>query len=296
MPHELGIAILAGVGGMFGWGLADFFAKKAITEIGDMASLLWAHVFGTGAFGVLLAVDLLRGGTVSMPSMNALLLLTFFGILQAAVYIFLYRGFAKGQVSILGAVFASFPAITVILSILFFHEALNGILGVAVIFLGIVLLSVDLSALHRLRVSLHGVPGLFDIGVATILAALWTVLWDQLLGGKDWLLYAFIMYGVMTVAIWIIAKYQRTNLRISSGAHGIWVLLALIGFCESIAYAAISFGYSTTSYTSVIAMISGAFALPTIVLAVWFLKEKMSVMQVVGSVVVVLGIILIPFA
>ena len=31
---------------MFGWGVADFFAKKSIDEIGDIESLVWAHVAG----------------------------------------------------------------------------------------------------------------------------------------------------------------------------------------------------------------------------------------------------------
>ena len=29
-------------GGMFGWGLADFFAKKTIDKIGDIQTLAWA--------------------------------------------------------------------------------------------------------------------------------------------------------------------------------------------------------------------------------------------------------------
>jgi len=33
MQTELLIAIIAGLGGMFGWGLADFFAKKTIDSI-----------------------------------------------------------------------------------------------------------------------------------------------------------------------------------------------------------------------------------------------------------------------
>jgi len=40
MQQELLIAVLAGLGGMFGWGFADFFAKKTIDEIGSVASLV----------------------------------------------------------------------------------------------------------------------------------------------------------------------------------------------------------------------------------------------------------------
>jgi len=38
---------------MLGWGLADFFAKKTIDQIGDIVVLAWAHVFGTGVLVML---------------------------------------------------------------------------------------------------------------------------------------------------------------------------------------------------------------------------------------------------
>ena len=47
MQSALTIAVLAGLGGMLGWGAADFFAKKTIDKIGAIASLVWAHIFGT---------------------------------------------------------------------------------------------------------------------------------------------------------------------------------------------------------------------------------------------------------
>ena len=50
MPNELLIALVAGFGGMFGWGLADFFAKKTIDELGDVMTLAWAGGFGTIPF------------------------------------------------------------------------------------------------------------------------------------------------------------------------------------------------------------------------------------------------------
>ena len=34
------LAIFAGLGGMFGWGLADFFAKRVIDSIGELKTLL----------------------------------------------------------------------------------------------------------------------------------------------------------------------------------------------------------------------------------------------------------------
>ena len=43
---DLAIATLAGLGGMVGWGLADFFAKRTIDQIGDLSTLFWSQALG----------------------------------------------------------------------------------------------------------------------------------------------------------------------------------------------------------------------------------------------------------
>src|SRR3989344_8833903 len=127
MQSELLIALLTGLGGMLGWGLADFFAKKTIDEIGDMASLAWGHIFGTLALFLAVAHNVFFfERKIVMPSDTyTWIILIFFGMLQATVYFFLYRGFGKGQVSLLSPIFASFAGITAIMSIVFFREAVN---------------------------------------------------------------------------------------------------------------------------------------------------------------------------
>lgn len=98
MPSELLIAILAGLGGMLGWGLADFFAKKTIDRVGDVVSLAWGHVFGTAALLIIALYQFgIRGEKVPLPdNASTWLGVIFFGVLQATVYFFVYKGFAKG--------------------------------------------------------------------------------------------------------------------------------------------------------------------------------------------------------
>ena len=67
----------------------------------------------------------------------------------------------------------------------------------------------------------------------------------------------------------------------------------LIGCFEVGAYVLISLGYSLTTRTSVVALLSGAFSLPTIVLARAFLKERVTGLQTAGSAVVIFGIMLL---
>ncbi len=295
MHQEIIIASLAGLGGMLGWGLADFFAKKTIDEIGDTASLAWGHLFGTVS---LLLMALVRwqvfGQSIALPTdLKTWSLLIVFGMLQAAVYLFVYKGFGKGQLAVLNPIFASFAGITALLSVTFFGEPIGylTIFGLLVLFSGIILISTDFAALKAKRPGISHIPGFREIATATLLAAVWTLFWDRFIGGADWLVYALLMYAFMTITILLVAVVQGVGLRIEN--HAVLKFLILIGVCETIAYLAISWGYSTTPLTSVVALLSGAFSLPTIILARVFLREKITALQTAGGIVIILGIMLL---
>ena len=295
MQNELLIAIIGGLGAMVGWGLADFFAKITIDEIGDIPSLAWGHITGTTALLLMAFYSYaIKGNELHIPSNPKVwILLILFGIIQATIYLFVYKGFAQGPVGVLSPIFASFSGITALLSIIIFREQIsaNLIIGLAVLFFGILLINVDISSIIKKRLSFIQIPGLKEIGLATVLAAIWTLFWDRFLGGQNWLLYTFLMYAFMTITILIVAKIRNINL--GNVKPAMWKFLILIGICETAAYLFLSWGYSVTSFTSVVAITSGAFALPTIILAKIFLKEKITSVQTLGSIIIIIGIIII---
>lgn len=293
MQQELLIALFAGLGGMLGWGFADFFAKKTIDKIGPIASLVWAHLFGTLVLvGVALYTYLVLGKQMTFPGdLEVWGGLLFFGTLQMIVYWLAYQGFGKGQIAVLNPVFASFTGLVAFISIVVFGEdaSAHRLLALFVIFAGVILISLDIKGLRSKNLTF--VPGLKEVGAATILAAIWTLGWDKFVGSRDWLVYALFMYVFMTLAAFVIAKLLRV--RLSGVKSNLWIFLAGIGLGETVAYAAISLGYASTSLTSVVALISGAFSLPTIILAYIFLKERVTAIQTAGTLVVVAGIIIL---
>jgi len=293
MPHDLSIALIAGFGGMLGWGFADFFAKKTIDEIGDILTLAWAGVFGTAVFLLAVAYErLAEGRSISVPHDPLTWAgFAFFGALQAAVYLFVYNGFGKGQVAVLNPIFASFSGIVAVISIGFLGEASSvlKVISLCVIFAGIILTSIDPATLSFRRISFTRVPGMAEVVAGTVLAAVWTLLWDTFVSGQDWLAYALYMFICMTVAVFVYAKAKGLPIRI--GGRGVWAFVALIGACETLAYLAISLGYATTSLTSIVALISGAFSVPTIILSRLFLKERPNVLQSAGAILIIAGII-----
>lgn len=295
LSNSLILAVLAGLTGMLGWGLADFFAKKTIDVVGDMATLTWAHIYGTLFVGSILLGLTLAGGTQSHLPKNSheLAIIAFFGVLQAVVYILVYRAFGKGKLALLNPVFSSYSGLVVVMSVLIFGELITGwqFVCLAIIFMGVISISLDSESLKLRKLKLARIPGMRDILAATILASLWTVLWGHFVSGKDWLVYAAIMYAFMTLTVIVVSLVQRVKLNVVNGKT--WKYFFLIGASEVIAYAGVSLGYSQTSRTSIVAVLSAAFSVPTVILAYLFLKERVTKFQVLGIAFVITGVVLI---
>ena len=293
MERDFIIAIFSGLGGMLGWGFADFFAKKTMDKIGDLSTLAWSHLFGTMTFFVAQAYQLTaHPESVVIPTaFKTWFFLWLFGSVQATIYFFVYKGFAKGQVGILSPVFASFSGLSALMSVLLFQEAFNPSLfwRLAILFIGILL--VNFQGISPRGPAFKGVPGLTEVLIATVLASFWTVFWDQFIGEQHWLVATSIMYTLMTAMIFITSAWQRVHLQFQE--KGVWKFLIAIGFFETAAFASVSLGYHATTLTSVIALLSGGFALPVMILSRLFLSEKISFIQTVGSLAIVAGVMLI---
>jgi drug/metabolite transporter (DMT)-like permease len=292
MNNSLLIAVLGGLGGMLGWGSADFFAKKTIDRIGPLKSLVWAHVFGTATLLVVFLVQMLGGHKSGFPTeLSAWAGLAFFGVLQMLVYWLVYQGFEKGQVSILNPVFASYSGLVALFAFTLGHEHATalGVAALVIIFGGNLLLNLDVSTPKRTRINIT--PGLVEVGIATVLAAFWTVGWDKFVGDRDPINSALLMYAFMTLAAVLLAKALKT--KELAKLQNTKKLLLMMGLGEAIAYIAITWGYSKTSYTGVVALISGAFSVPTVILAYFFLKERLTKLQSLGIAIILVGIVIL---
>jgi drug/metabolite transporter (DMT)-like permease len=290
------IAVLTGLSGMLGWGFADFFAKKTIDKVGDLTTLAWAHICGVAILaGLVVGKSLFSAEPMVYPkTFKEILLLAFFGALQALVYFWAYRAFSKGKLAILNPIFSSYSGFVVLLSVIVFSELLGGwqFATLALVFAGIIIISLDKESLALRKLKISKLPGLWEILLAVALAAFWTVLWGHFVMGKDWLVYAALMYAFMTITIFIICLLQKTNLTVKDST--IWKFFLFIGAGEVIAYVGISIGYSLTTHTSIVAVLSAAFSVPTLILAHLFLHERITRLQMAGVCMVILGVSALP--
>jgi drug/metabolite transporter (DMT)-like permease len=274
---------------MVGWGSADFLAKLGVDRVGTLAALVWAHLFGAVTIvAIVLARDLIWGHAPHGPATPlGWLGLIAFGAGQAVVYLLVYRALERGRLSVLNPIFASYAAIAAVLAIIAFGDSASSGQLVALLALvaGVLLLSLD--AEEGVPRRLGGAAGLPDIAGATALAALWTVLWDQMVSGRDWWTYAVVMYLAMVATLVALAAPARPSLRLPG--RGVAFALLGIGLGEVVAYLSVSVGFAESSLTSVVAVLSGAFPIVALVLAYRFLGERLAPIQIAGTLTVVLA-------
>lgn len=288
MSGNLGLAILAGVGGMVGWGMADFLAKGAVDELGDLPPLFWGQLVGTAA---LIAIALIGGGSLHLPALDWLKLIGF-GIVSGLSYLLLYSGFERGPISLLSPIFAAYAGVVVLLSAGLFGEAIPALRAVALVAIlaGILLLALDLTGI-RSSIAAHQTGGIPQVLGAMLIFATWLVLWDHFVHDRSWVPLLASMRAVATVTLLGTARVRNTSLRVSN--RRLWPTLGAIGIADVAAFGLVSIGFSQTASPSVVAVLSSAFSLPTILLARLFLHERLARVQQVGVVIILTGVVLV---
>jgi uncharacterized membrane protein len=286
------IALVAGLSGMLGWGISDFFAKKTIDKIGDLKTLIGSQVIG----GFLLLIYYLFQNP-SIPELNSTLLVyaTLLALFDGIVYLLLYRSFQKGIMSIVSPIAASAAGVAVLVSVFLFKETLTtaGLVGVVLIFLGIIITSTDIKDLRKSfsKSNLsNGVPEALGV---MVLMGFWFPFWDKFVEGKDWLFLLIILKIIMGIMLVLYFYATNRGKSILKGYKPVITILIPVAILDALAYLGTTWGYSiTTNTTSLITVIANAYSLPTIVLAYILLKERINTQQTLGIVSIITGIII----
>ena len=159
------VSVLAGLGGMIGWGASDFFASQASNKIGNFKTLFWSQVAGlltvlalVPIFGFHTSVNLLNVFYIGAVS-----------ILYTVGYLLFYKAFEVGNISVVSITINLNMVIAVILAVIFSHQSLTlkHLLAIVMIFTGISLVSLNLDDLRNKKITvLSGVKEAIGAAVA----------------------------------------------------------------------------------------------------------------------------------
>ncbi len=284
------LSILLGIGGMFGWGIYDFLGGVFAKQIGAFKSLFWSQL--AGLISIFLLAIVFKS-SINVPVL-VIILSTIAAILYSAGYLFFFKGFEIGNVSIIAATMNLWAVFTMLFAFIFMRQRLSVLqtLGVLMIILGATLASLNWSDIRNQRFQLsagvkEAVFGAFFFGV------FWNV--SEIISEKvGWLLTTlFIKFGIILFLLIfsLLAKQKIGLTKISTKTK---TIILLMGVIEAGAVALVNYGL-TIGDAILITPIASALSIVTITLAIIFLKDKVAKIQGLGIVTAIAGIIATAF-
>jgi drug/metabolite transporter (DMT)-like permease len=152
------IAVILGLVVAFCFGTSDFLSKGLSGKVGFYR----ATVYTLAVSGALVLLPALLLGVPRRPSYADAALLGLIAIATFVAFVFMYRGYQKGNLSIVSPTVNSFPVFSVLISVFVLRVSISPSVLVALtgVILGILLVSTNFSSLRSSRrISLTlGVP------------------------------------------------------------------------------------------------------------------------------------------
>lgn len=280
------ISILSGLGGMFGWGTSDFFANNAAEKIGHSKTVFYSQIFGA----LILLFLLIFFPSNSNLEINVLPLLIFGSLCYAFGYVYLYKAFEIGNLSITSTVSNLNVVIGMAIAFLFRDQRLSGnqLFAVSLILLGIFLVSININDLIHSKVSL--LSGVKEALVAAFAFGFFWNISEILSEDLGWLATSLLTKIISLFALYLIFKLTKQSLDIKKQKN-ILPIVAIVGILEALAVASVNFGLEVGDLV-LVDPIAAALSVVTVSLAVIFLKEKLTTIQTLGIFSTIVGIVL----
>jgi drug/metabolite transporter (DMT)-like permease len=287
-----GIAL--GVATAASWGSADFLARYATRTIGSLRALFWMHVWGT-VFVTLLLLFVhdwghLFDGSGWQPWGWGILA----GVTNVLAMLALYRSFEIGKLSIVGPVSASYPALTVFLSILS-GESLTALRGAGILAaLGGVLLVSRGANSHsdsQVKITASGSTGVgWAIAASILFGFVFWLLGIRIIPRTGALASVWLLRLSGAIVTFILVLSARLPLGMTN--RQTTGRLYSMGFLDTAAFAASNLGMRIEQ-VSIVTVLGSLYGAVTVAWAALFLKERISKLQWAGIAFIFLGVTLI---
>jgi transporter family protein len=279
-----------GIGGMFGWGIYDFLGGVFAKQIGSFKSLFWSQL--AGLISILMLAFVLKT-SINIPIL-VIILSPIAAIVYSAGYLFFFKGFEIGNVSIIAATMNLWAVFTMLFAFMFMGQRLSTMqtLGVLMILSGATLASLNWSEIRNQKFQLssgvkEAILGAFFFGV------FWNI--SEIISEKvGWLLTTlFVKFGIILFLLFFsfLVKQEIGLTKISVKTK---YIILLMGIIEVGAVALVNYGL-TIGDAILITPIASALSIVTISLAIIFLKDKVTKIQGLGIITAIVGIIVTAF-
>jgi drug/metabolite transporter (DMT)-like permease len=291
MP-KLFVSILSGLGAMFGWGTSDFLASSVSIKVGNIKAFFWAQLSGLFLMLTVLASILPRFDIA--VQFWPLLLLSVAGYLIG--YLYYYKSFEIGNLSVVAVVINLNAIFTMLVAYFVRGQRLTGLQlpAVALVIIGIILVSVNFDDLFKNK-SVRLLAGVKEAIIASVgFGILCWPITDYLVEQVNWLWETITVRFLAIVFIISVSFFKKQNLSMPKNIKNIWRTVIISGILEATAVLSLNYGF-TVGDSILIAPIANSVAVVTVILAIIFLKEKITRMQLAGIILTIGGIVLTAF-
>src|SRR3989338_2493378 len=278
--------ILFGIVAMVTCGVSDFYLKKVTDKLGSLRTLFWLGVVQTIPLSFYFLLNL---GTYSdIGNYFWLFILSVF--LDFMGYLFFLKAVKKGSISIIAPVSSAWVIPAVIISIIFLNEIITTYQAIAIslTIVGIFLASIKFSDIKKMNLN-KLLPGVPEDLISVMFFGVNLPLLGFLISKTNWFLpILFVRTGQMIIAFFYnVIKSQDLKIK-----GNVIMPLILAGLTSVAGFIAWSNGVNLQK-VAIVTPIAAAFPFITVILARIFYKEKIELVQKLGIIGTVLGIILL---
>lgn len=272
------------------WGSADFLSRRQSERVGSYRTV----VYGQLATLVFVAALLPALGPSIAVGPGVLLVLVATGVVSFFAFIFLYRAFHSGVVSIVAPVAYAYPAVTAVLSVLLLGTVLiaASVAAIAAVVAGVVLLSTRLSELRALA---------SGRGRGRVAAGVWPALGACVFFGAayvgvgysiplaGYVLPVLILRGVGAAAGFLLAPAFRES--VAPARSSFSGTIAAMGLLETVGFLAFTYAVSQGSNSlPIVTAVSGMGGAVAASYGFAFLRERLEANQVLGVALALAGV------
>jgi len=215
-------------------------------------------------------------------------------IVYSAGYLFFFKGFEKGNVSIIAATMNLWAVFTMLFAFIFMGQRLTTTqtIGVFMIISGATLASLDWGSIRDQKLQLssgvkEAILGAFFFGI------FWNI--SEIISEEiGWLITTLLVKFGIAIFLLIFSIIVKQEIRLTNTPTKTKYVIWLMGIIEVGAVALVNYGL-TIGDAILITPIASALSIVTIALAVIFLKDNISKFQGLGIIMAIAGIIATAF-
>jgi drug/metabolite transporter (DMT)-like permease len=274
--------ILYGLAAALCWGTSDFLATRATRTIGVLQTAFYIQLIGMIVLGTFLLL------WTDMPTVSPAIwgLAVVVSLVNMAGTLLLYRAFTIGILALVAPIAASSAAVAMLLALLSGERPTTvGLIGGVLVVIGVVTLS-------RVRnpsgtVSLAGVPEALGVSVC-FGTYFWSVNFVTPEMGVLWpvlVVRAVEMVGALLLLLLL-------GSRPAGMSKNLWPVVAVASILNTMAFVAYNLGISQ-AVTAIVAPLASLASGVTVLLAWLFLRDRLSRLQWVGVVIILIGVVLV---